>query len=114
MSLLDLLISPAAAQSAAAAPGGAMAGLQYLPLIFLALLMYFMMIRPQMKRAKEHRELLAKLARGDEVITNGGIAGRVDELGENFITVEIAEGVRVKLQKSAIVAVLPKGTLKSA
>ena len=76
--------------------------------------MYFLMIRPQMKRAKEHRELLAKLAKGDEVITNGGIAGRVDDIGESFITVEIADGVRVKLQKGAVVAVLPKGTLKSA
>ncbi len=77
-------------------------------------IMYFLMIRPQMKRAKEHRELIAKLAKGDEVITNGGIAGRVEELGENFITVDIAEGVRVKMQRAAIVAVLPKGTLKSA
>ncbi len=84
-----------------------------LPLIFIGV-MFFLMIRPQMKRQKEHRLLLSKLAKGDEVITNGGIAGRVDDLGENFITVEIAEGVRVKLQKTSIVAVLPKGTLKSA
>ena len=112
MSLLDLFISPAAAQAAPAAQGSPMAGL-LLPLVFIAV-MFFFMIRPQMKRAKEHRELIAKLALGDEVITNGGIAGRVDELGENFITVEIADGVRVKLQRAAIVAVLPKGTLKSA
>jgi preprotein translocase subunit YajC len=72
------------------------------------------MIRPQTKRAKEHRELVSKLAKGDEVLTNGGIAGRVEELGENFVSVEIAEGVRVKMQRSAIAAVLPKGTLKSA
>ena len=72
------------------------------------------MIRPQMKRSKEHRDLIAKLAKGDEVITSGGIAGRVDDLGDNFITVEVAEGVRIKLQRTAIVAVLPKGTLKSA
>ncbi len=112
MSLLDLLISPAAAQAAPAAQSSPLAGL-LLPLVFIAV-MFFFMIRPQMKRAKEHRELIAKLAKGDEVITNGGIAGRVDELGENFITVEIADGVRVKLQRAAIVAVLPKGTLKSA
>jgi preprotein translocase subunit YajC len=88
-----------------------MAGL-LLPLVFIGV-MFFFMIRPQMKRAKEHRELIAKLAKGDEVITNGGIAGRVDDIGENFISVEIAEGVRVKLQRAAVVAVLPKGTLKS-
>jgi preprotein translocase subunit YajC len=75
---------------------------------------FFLMIRPQMKRAKEHRELIAKLAKGDEVITNGGIAGRVADIGENFITLEVADNVRVKLQRSAIVAVLPKDTLKSA
>jgi preprotein translocase subunit YajC len=76
--------------------------------------MYFLMIRPQMKRAKEHKEMIGKLGKGDEVITSGGIAGRVEDVGENFITVEIAEGLRVKLQKGAITAVLPKGTLKSA
>ncbi|MEO8160904.1 MAG: preprotein translocase subunit YajC [Arenimonas sp.] len=113
MSLLDLLISPAAAQAA-----GAGASPSPFPSIAMMIalfgVMYFLMIRPQMKRSKEHRELISKLAKGDEVITNGGIAGRVDELGENFITVEIAEGVRVRMQRSAIVAVLPKGTLKSA
>ena len=113
MSLLDLLISPAAAQ--AAAPGAAPSPVpSIVMMVALFGIMYFLMIRPQMKRAKEDRELTAKLAKGDEVITNGGIAGRVDELGENFISVEIAEGVRVKMQRAAIVAVLPKGTLKSA
>ena len=113
MSLLDLIISPAAAQAApAAAPGGGLGSL-LLPLVFIGL-MFFLMIRPQMKRAKEHRELVAKLAKGDEVITNGGIAGRIDDLGEAFVTVEIADGVRVKLQRAAIVAVLPKGPLTSA
>ena len=75
---------------------------------------YFLMIRPQMKRAKEHRELLAKLAKGDEVITSGGMAGRIDDIGESFVTVEIADSVSVKVQRGAITAVLPKGTLKSA
>ena len=112
MSLLDLLISPAAAQAAPGAQSSPMAGL-LLPLVFIGV-MFFFMIRPQMKRAKEHRELIAKLAKGDEVITNGGIAGRIDDLGENFVSVEIAEGVKVKLQRAAITAVLPKGTLKSA
>jgi len=112
MSLLDLLISPAAAQAAPGAQPSPIPSIVMMVALFA--IMYFLMIRPQMKRAKEHRELTAKLAKGDEVITNGGIAGRVDELGENFISVEIADGVRVKMQRAAIVAVLPKGTLKSA
>jgi preprotein translocase subunit YajC len=76
-------------------------------------LMYFMMIRPQMKRQKEHRALISALAKGDEVVTNGGLAGRVEEVGETFITVEIAANVKVKLQKGAVQQVLPKGSLKS-
>ncbi|CAN5124123.1 preprotein translocase subunit YajC [soil metagenome] len=114
MSLLDLLISPAAAQ-AAGAPAGqpSLISSLALPALFFVVV-FFLMIRPQMKKAKEHRELIAKLAKGDEVITNGGIAGRVSDMGENFITLEVAEGVRVKLQRNAIVAVLPRDTLKSA
>ena len=75
---------------------------------------YFMAIRPQMKRAKEHRALLSGLSKGDEVLTNGGVAGRIEDLGESFVSVEIAEGVTIKVQKNAITAVLPKGSLKSA
>lgn len=81
--------------------------------ILLIVVMYFVMIRPQMKRQKEHRSMLDKLSKGDEVITNGGIAGTVADISDNFITVEIAEGVRVRVQKGAIGNVLPKGTLKS-
>jgi len=73
---------------------------------------YFMLIRPQMKRAKEQRAMIGGLAKGDEVVTNGGIAGRIDELGDSFVTLEIAANVKIKLQKSAITLVLPKGTLK--
>lgn len=114
---LDLLISPAYAQAAAPpAPGGlfggGMGGL-LLPIILIAV-MYFLMIRPQMKRQKEHRAMLAKLGAGDEVITNGGLAGTVREIGDSFVTVEIADNVRVRVQKGAIGNVLPKGTLKSA
>jgi preprotein translocase subunit YajC len=83
------------------------------PLILLFALMYFMMIRPQMKRQKEHRALISSLSKGDEVVTNGGIAGRVDEVGETFISVEIATNVTVKVQKGAVSQVLPKGSLKS-
>jgi preprotein translocase subunit YajC len=106
-------ISPVIAQAAAAQPAAG-GGLQMIiMMVVLFGLMYFMMIRPKMKRQKEHRTLIAGLAKGDEVVTNGGIAGRVEEVGETFITVEIAANVKVKLQKSAVQQVLPKGSLKS-
>ena len=103
-------MSPAYAQGGAASPNAMM---QFLPLVFLLVLFYFMLIRPQMKRSKEMREMLGKLAKGDEVITSGGLAGVLRELGENYVTVEVADNVLVKLQKSAIVSVLPKGSLKA-
>jgi preprotein translocase subunit YajC len=100
---------------AQAAPGAANGGLSMLiMMIVLFGLMYFMMIRPQMKRQKEHRQMVSSLAKGDEVVTNGGIVGRVDDVGETFITVEIAPNVKIKLQKGAVQQVLPKGTLKSS
>lgn len=105
--------SPVIAQAAAAQPaGGGMS--MIIMMVVLFGLMYFMMIRPQMKRQKEHRALVSALAKGDEVVTTGGMAGRVEEVGETFITVEIATNVKVKLQKSAVQQVLPKGSLKSA
>ena len=114
MPLLDLLIPAAHAQTAAGVPPqGALGLLQFIPIVLIFVLMYFMMIRPQLKRQKEHRQMVDKLARGDEIVTSGGIAGRIEEVGETFLTVEIAEGTKVKLQKGAINAVLPKGTLKS-
>ena len=113
MSLLDLLISPAAAQAAAPAGQPSILGSLALPILFFVVV-FFLMIRPQMKRAKEHRDLVAKLAKGDEVITNGGVAGRIANVGENFIALEVAPGMEIKVQRSAIVAVLPKDTLKSA
>jgi preprotein translocase subunit YajC len=117
MDLLDLIVSPAYAQAAGQpAPGGlfggGLGGLLF-PVILIAI-MYFLMIRPQMKRQKEHRAMLEKIAIGDEVITNGGIAGVVRELGEHFVGVEVADNVRLRVQKGAIANVLPKGTLKSA
>src|SRR6187399_2334805 len=112
MSLLDLVISPAAAQAAPAAQPSPM--INFAVMGALVLVFWFLMIRPQMKRQKEHRDLLGKLAKGDEVLTSGGIAGRVTDVGDNFVSVEVAEGTVVKMQKGAISAVLPKGTLKSA
>ena len=108
--MLDFLISPAYAQAGATQPGALM---QFVPLVFILILFYFMLIRPQMKRSKEHRDMLGQLAKGDEVVTTGGLAGIVREIGENYLTVEIADGVSVKMQKSAIGSVLPKGTLKA-
>ena len=88
-------------------------GMLLFPIILIGV-MYFLMIRPQMKRAKEHRGMLDKLSKGDEVITSGGIAGVITDIGENFITVEVADNVRLRVQKAAVGNVLPKGTLKSA
>ena len=84
------------------------------PLAIMFVIVIFMIILPQTKRAKQHRELLASLQKGDEVVTSGGVAGRVTSLGDSFITIEIAEGVQVKIQRIAISMVLPKGTLKAS
>ena len=101
---------------AQAAPSAANGGFSMMIIWMIVLigLMYFIAFRPQMKRQKEHRQMMAGLAKGDEVVSNGGIAGRVDEVGETFITIEIAPNVKVKLQKGAVQQVLPKGTLKSS
>ena len=108
-----MLISNAYAQAAGASdPTGGLMGL--LPLILMFVVLWFLMIRPQMKRAKEHRAMLDKLSKGDEVITSGGIAGTVTDIGDNFVTLEVADNVRVRVQKAAVGNVLPKGTLKSA
>ena len=113
MNPLDFLIPAAHAQATGApAAGGSMMSTLLFPVILIAI-MYFLMIRPQMKRQKEHKSMLDKLAKGDEVITSGGIAGTVVGLGDSFITVEVASGVQLRVQKGAIASVLPKGTLKS-
>lgn len=110
---MDGLIPEAYAQAA----GGATGGSQLAPLLMMVLfivIFYFLLIRPQQKKAKEHQAMLAKLAAGDEVVTAGGLLGRVTEVGEAFATVEIADGVRIKVQKFQITSLMPKGTLKSA
>ncbi|KPJ67221.1 MAG: hypothetical protein AMJ43_04945 [Coxiella sp. DG_40] len=82
--------------------------------IILVLFMYFIIIRPQSKRAKEHRELMASLKTGDEVVTSGGLLGRINKISDNFIVLEIAKGVEITMQKASIAATLPKGTIESA
>jgi preprotein translocase subunit YajC len=109
--MLDFFFSPAFAQ--AAAPSQPNALVQFAPLVVLFVLFYFLLIRPQMKRSKETRQMIEKIAKGDEVVLAGGLAGKVVNIGETFLTVEVAEGVNVKVQKSAVGSVLPKGTLKT-
>ncbi len=107
-----MLISNAYAQTAAAA-GPMDSVMQFLPIILMFVVLYFLMIRPQQKKAKEHKALLEALAKGDEVITQSGIVGRVSKVGDDFVTVEIAENVEIQMQKPAIITVLPKGTIKN-
>jgi preprotein translocase subunit YajC len=109
---MHALIQDAWAQASPAAPGGQFQ-FALLMAAFIALF-YFMLIRPQQRRAKEHQALVSKLASGDEVVTNGGLLGRVTDVGDPFVTLEIADGVRVKVQKVQIAQLMPKGTLKSA
>ncbi len=111
MSLLSFFISDALAANGAAAsqqPGI----LGFLPLIVIFVIFYFLLIRPQSKRAKEHRNMVSSLSKGDEVVTNGGLLGRIEELDENFVTLEIADNVRVRVQRNAVGSLMPKGTLK--
>jgi len=98
----------------AAAPGAG-AGLDFLIMIiiFFALL-YFMIIRPQSKRAKEHKKLVESLSKGDEVVTNGGVLGKVTNVGDTFIRMEVSEGVEIVAQKQSVASVMPKGTMKNA
>lgn len=110
-----MFISSAFAQSApAAAAGGDMQSslMSMLPLVLMFVVLYFVMIRPQMKRQKEHRTMIDALAKGDEVVTSGGMLGKVTKMGDTHLGVEIANGVEVTLQRSAVVQVLPKGTIK--
>ncbi len=108
--MFDFFIQNAWAQDAPPQGGGG--SLLLMMVIFFAI-MYFMMIRPQMKQAKEHKQMVEALAKGDEVVTNGGLAGKITKIGDSFIQVEVAKDVEISIQKHAISAVLPKGTLKS-
>ena len=106
-----MLISPAYAQAPAA--GGDAGLMGFLPIILMFVLLYFLMIRPQMKRAKEHKIMIEGLQKGDEVITAGGIVGRASKVEEQYITVVIAANVEVQVQRAAVQIVLPKGTIKN-
>ncbi len=83
-----------------------------LPLVLMFVVLYFVMIRPQMKKQKEHRTMIEALAKGDEIVTAGGLLGKVSKLGDNYLTLEIATGVEIQVQRSAVVQVLPKGAIK--
>ena len=109
-----MLISSAYAQTAPAAAGGDMQSsfMSLLPLVLMFVVLYFVMIRPQMKRQKEHRAMVEALAKGDEVATSGGLLGKVTKLGDAYLGVEIAPGVEVQVQRSAVIQVLPKGSVK--
>lgn len=108
---MSFFISDALAQGEPAAAAGD-PFLALLPLVLFAVVFYFLLIRPQAKRQKEHRKMVESLAKGDEVVTIGGIAGRIADLGDNFALLEVSEGVSVKIRRAAVEAVMPKGTLK--
>lgn len=107
---MSFFISDAMAQAEGAPAGDPLLGLLF-P-IGLIVILYFLMIRPQIKRQKEHKKLVESLGKGDEVVTMGGLAGRIMELGDNFAQVEVAENVVIKIRRQAVEAVLPKGSLK--
>ena len=105
------MISSAFAQAPAGGADGGMMNILFIVLMFV--IIYFLMIRPQMKRAKEQRQMTEALQKGDEVITAGGVLGRISKMGEAYVTIEIAPNTEVSVQKAAVQTVLPKGTLKS-
>ncbi len=109
---MDYLIQNAWAQAGAGAQEPGLAS--FLPLIILFVVFYFLLIRPQMKRQKEHTRMVNELAKGDEAVTNGGLLGRIIEVGDTFVRFEIAKGTEVKVQKHAIAQVMPKGTFKDS
>jgi preprotein translocase subunit YajC len=107
------MFSVAYAQATGTGPGG-LDLMSMLPLLLMFVLLYFLLMRPQMKRAKEHRQLLTGLQKGDEIVTSGGTLGKVTAVSDQYVKLEIAQGVEIVVQKPSIQSVLPKGTLKSA
>ena len=108
---MSFFISNAMAEAGAAQQPGIFEVL--FPFIILFVVFYFLLIRPQSKRAKEHRNMVAALAKGDEVVTQGGIYGKIVEVGDEVMTVEIADNIQVKVQRAGVASVLPKGTIKA-
>jgi len=113
--LFDLLIAPAHAQATPAGPGGLFDGglMSMLPMVAIFVVFYFLLIRPQQKRAKETKTMLEALQKGDEVVTAGGVVGRIAKLGDQYATVEIAPGIEITVQRAAVAQLLPKGTIKA-
>lgn len=107
--LLSLLLVSTSVLAEGSSPAGALGGLPFLIIMFV--LMYFLLIRPQQKRAKEHKTMMAELKKGDEVVTNGGVLGKVKEVDDSFAQLQIAEGVIVKVQKQGINQKMPKGSV---
>lgn len=99
---------------AQAAPAGAASDpiMQFLPLVVIMVAFYFILLRPQQKRQKEHKTMIEALKKGDEVVTGGGVLGRIVEVGDNFVSIEVADNVVIKVQKAAVSSLLPKGTVK--
>ena len=110
---MSLFISDAMAETAPAA-GAAPGFTQFIPLIIIFVIFYFLLIRPQMKRAKEHKKMVEGIAKGDEVVTNGGILGKIVAVEEGFFSLEVADGTVLKMQTSSVSQVMPKGTYKAA
>jgi len=111
---MDFLINSAYAQAAGGGAAGGFSLIGMAPVLVMVVAFYFLLIRPQSKRAKDQRDMLSKIAAGDEIATTGGIIGKVTEVSDQFLSVEIAAGVTVKLQKFQVAQLLPKGTVKSA
>lgn len=110
---MNLFIENAYAQAGGEGGAGSMLT-TFVPLILIFVVFWFLLIRPQQKKAKEHRAMVGALAKGDEVVTNGGLLGRITAVGDAFVTVEVGEGMEVRVQRSAVSNLMPKGTIKSA
>lgn len=107
--MFDFFIQTAYAQSAPQQGGGSSF---LIMMVIFFVIFYFMLMRPQMKQAKEHKKLIENLSKGDEVVTGGGMLGKINEVGENFIVLEVAAGMEIKVQKNSVTALMPKGTIK--
>ncbi len=108
---MSFFISDAWAQVETAQPDPIMS---FLPLVIIFVVFYFLLIRPQQKRAKEHKQMVEAISKGDEVVTNGGLLGKVTGVGENFIQIKVSDNVEVKVQRHAVASLMPKGTIKEA